>query len=467
MASGVLMDGLSNIMTGGGTTIDRRMSSVWLQNLLVQGEIENAYRGSWLTRKIVDVPAEDMTRAWRDWQADDAQIEKLETEEKRLHVRERIQQGIILGRLGGGLLVMGLGEDPASELDPESVTEGQLKYLYPVSRWNVKLGDPVTDPENPQFGEPETFGIQLAGKEINVHHSRVIVFRGKFSGKVSNLNINGSDFWGDSIVTIVDEAVKNATTVHNEIATLVSQAKIDIFKIPDFMANMGNPEYEERFLRRVELANLGKSNHRALLMDAGEEWEQRQLNLSGFAELAWTYMAIVSGAADIPATRLLGKAPDGMNATGEGDQDNYNQMVKSQQDNDLRPKLEKLDEVLVRSSLGSKPDEVYFEFAPLDVPSEKEAAEVENKEGDTLAKLVNTGLFQDEALEEAFSNRMVESGRWPGYEKARDDALAKAEQEPSPEDIAGVTVPGLPVPGQTPGVAVRQQPGNTPQAASS
>lgn len=447
-------DGLANLMTGGGTTIDRRMYNRWLVNVLVRQEVEEAYRGSWLMRKVIDLPAEDMTRAWRTWQADGTQIEKLEDEEKRLHVRERVKQALTLGRLGGGLLVMGFGDDPKNPLNLESVGEEGLQYLYIVNRWDVKVGDPVDDPASPLFGEPETFEITINSKQVVVHHTRAIVFKGLFSGKLS---VTGaSDFWGDPVVTALSEPVANATTVHNEFATLVMQAKIDLLKIPDLMANAGNAEYEKRFLRRMELANFGKSSHRALIIDASEDWEQRQLTLTGMGDLATTYMQLVAGAADIPSTRLLGSSPDGMNATGDSDQDNYNQMIRSKQDNELRPLLDKLDEPLIRSALGSRPPEVYYDFDPLDVPDESEEAETENKEATTLKTLVDTGLFEDAALEEAYSQRMVDSGRWPGYEKARKKALAEAEAAPTAEDVAGVANPPAPGAPAVPGSPTTQ-----------
>jgi phage-related protein (TIGR01555 family) len=448
-----MYDGLANIMSGSGTTVDKRTQFQWLQNILAEIEIENAYRGSWLMRKIVDLPAEDMTREWRDWQADDTQIEKLEEYEKKLKLQEKIMQAIILGRLGGGALIMGFGDDPEAELNPETVKTDGLRYLYVAHKSVLKPGPVINDPEDDNFGEPETFQLSLSnGKPpIIVHHSRVIVFKGLYTGNMSAMS--RKDYWGDSIVSACLETVNNATSVPNEFSTLIGQAKIDVFKIPDFMAKVGNAAYEAQFLRRVELSNLGKSNHRALMMDAAEDWEQRQLTLVGMADLIRVYVALVAGAADIPATRLLGKSPDGMNSTGDSDQSNYEQMIRTKQKNVVRPALEKLDQPLIRSALGSKPDEVYWEFAPLSVLSESDQANVENKEADTLSKLTATGLFQDEALEEAFSNRMVESGRWPGYDKAREDALKAAENDPTPEDITGVTVPGPPVqplPGQPP-----------------
>lgn len=452
-----VLDGLANLMTGSGTSVDRRMYARWQSPSGISAmEIEAAYRGSWLMRKIIDLPAYDMTRAWRDWQAEDEQIEAIEADERRLGVREKVMQAIILGRLGGGALIMGVGNDaPADELDPERVSKGGLSYLFAASRYQLTLGDPIAEMADPNFGEPSSFKLttDTNPEGIEIHRSRVIPFRGKFTGRLSKL---GTDYWGDSEVIAINEAVMNAETACNEFASLISEAKLDVLKMPDLMANANNLEYEKRFMRRVELANTGKSIHRMLIIDEKEEWEQRQLELTGMPDVIRTFMALVAGAADIPATRLLGKAPDGMNATGQGDQDNYDQMVRTKQENELRPKLDMLDAVLVRSALGAFPEEVYYEFSPLTVMGESAQAEVESKEATTLKALVDTGLFQDEALEEAFSNRMVESGRWPGYDKARADALKKAEDEPTEADLLSVERP--PRPGEEAGSTVSARP---------
>jgi phage-related protein (TIGR01555 family) len=455
-------DSLASLMSGSGTTVDPRTGYRWLLQSMPDIEIEAAYCGSWLMKKIVDLPAYDMTRAWRDWQAEDDQIAKIEAEEQRLRVKEKIRMGIILGRLGGGALIMGNGRKLSEPIDPASIQERGLKYLFVAPRSQLKANKLIDDPESDNFGEPETFDLTLPGNKTEVvHESRMLIFKGQFRG---NLTSHArSTFWGDSIVQIVDDAVTNATIAQNEFASLIIQAKIDIYKMPGLMANAANAEYEKRFTRRFELANVAKSNFRALILDKDEEWEQRQLDLIGMPEMIRAYIEIVAGAADIPATRLFGKSPDGMNATGESDQSNYDQMVRTRQENELRPILEKLDEILLPSAGvqtgegiadaandSGKGQEIYFEFAPLNVMGEKEASEVEKREAETLKSLTDTGLFEEDALEEAFSNRMVESGRWPGYEKARQKALVAAAKKPSETDVAGVSQPGPPGTGTDP-----------------
>ena len=50
----------------------------------------------------VDIPALDATRRWRAWQADKAQIEKIEAEEVRLDLRAKVKQAMTRARLFGG-----------------------------------------------------------------------------------------------------------------------------------------------------------------------------------------------------------------------------------------------------------------------------------------------------------------------------------------------------------------------------
>jgi len=107
-----------------------------------------------------------------------------------------------------------------------------------------------------------------------------------------------------------------------------------------------------------------------------------------------------------------------MNATGEGDQSNYDQMVRDIQESDLRPALGTLDAALIPSALGSVPPEVYYEFAPLSVPNETQRAAIEKQEADTVTAIINAGLIPDEAMAQTVANRMIESGRWPGLEAA-------------------------------------------------
>lgn len=210
------------------------------------------------------------------------------------------------------------------------------------------------------------------------------------------------------------------------IAHLVQEAKVDVFKIPNFLQNVGDEDYRRKVLQRVGLANEAKSLANALLMDAEEGYEQKTINFGQLPEILRLYLQIAAGAADIPATRLLGQSPTGLSATGESDLVNYYDRLASDQNVTLRPRLDRLDEVLIRSALGVRPPEVYYEFATLWQMSETEKATVFKTKADAARTIAGTGgtsqpLIPIEALSDALVNALVEDGSLPGLEAAMEE----------------------------------------------
>jgi phage-related protein (TIGR01555 family) len=104
---------------------------------------------------------------------------------------------------------------------------------------------------------------------------------------------------------------------------MVFEAKVDIIKLPNFMASLGDERYKSKILERYTLANMAKGINGMLLLDSEEEYETKSASFAQLPEVLDRFLQIVSGAADIPATRLLGQSPAGMNATGESDLRNY------------------------------------------------------------------------------------------------------------------------------------------------
>lgn len=69
--------------------------------------------------------------------------------------------------------------------------------------------------------------------------------------------------------------------------------------------------------------------------------------------------------AQIPHTVLYGQSPAGLRATGDYDTRQYYDSISRKQENDLRPQLDYLDQVLIRSALGEMPPDYSFDFKPL------------------------------------------------------------------------------------------------------
>jgi phage-related protein (TIGR01555 family) len=199
------------------------------------------------------------------------------------------------------------------------------------------------------------------------------------------------------------DAIKNADSTAGNIASLIFEAKIDIIKIPGFTENIGNKAYEDAILSRYTLANTIKGINGTLLLDAEEEYESKSAQLAGLTDVLTAFMQIVSGAADIPVTRLLGQSPAGMNATGTSDMKNYHDRIQSIQELELTPAMGRLDECIIRSATGSRDEAIYYELAPLEQMSEKEKADIFKTKSDAARALIGSSSGQEIITREALS----------------------------------------------------------------
>lgn len=434
-----ITDGLFNAITGAGTTQDKRAHAMYSLRYLDWQQVHASYRDSWIMRKIVDLPAIDMTRAGRDWQADESDIEKLETSEATFGLWDKLRKGVILGRLGGGAIIVGASGNPDTVMP---ASPGALRYLHVVSRHQLAIGRLVTDLESPWYGQPEYFELHGTGQRARIHPSRVIVFHGM--PVLSEAYASEEDrFWGDPVYRIAIDAVQNAETALNGFASLIDEAKYDILGIPDLMTNVAEPGYEERLQKRLAIATVGKSMHRTLVRDAAETWETRSVSWTGMPDVIRTYISIPAGVSDIPATRFLGKSPDGMNATGDGDEANYLAMIEGQQSAVIAPALAMIDPLL-KAHAKASPD-AWYKFAPIKVMSEAQQAEIALKKSQMVTAYANNGTVPIDVLAITVPNMLEEDGTFPGLMAAIEEAATTGEEMPDDpdNDPSALTQPDL------------------------
>lgn len=445
----MMLDRLTNVMSGMGTSIDKGVYAGYNLTFQSPGQVESSYRTSWLMRKLVDLPPRDMTRNWRAWQADRDIIAQLEKEEKRLGLKAKCKRALVLARLwGGGAIVMGVkgqGDDPMREVKPERVTKGGLEWLHVFARHEITTGSMISDPADPWFGHPEKYSITPRdGRAIDIHPSRVVAFVGQPAPEGSMMQVDW--LWGDPLYQSILTAIQNADLSQDGFAALIHEARVDVIKMPELMEKWSTDEYEDRLKQRLQIAAQAKSILRTLLLDGDEDWDQRQINWAGMPDMIMTYLQIVAGAADIPVTRLLGQSPKGLNSTGEGEEKDYHAKIESDQDDMLTPCLDRIDEFLIRSALGDRPEEIWWRFNPLTRLTPKEASEIEERRAKTVETYGRTGLIEQDALSKIAKTAITESGQWPGSDEAFEETGMDAPEDDGPDetdpaDLAEVMTP--------------------------
>lgn len=438
MANAVpIFDSLKNLFSGLNSDRDKQAHAFYALRCLTYEQLSNLYRTSWLGKKAVDIPAQDATRNWREWQADAEQIKAIEAEEARLKVPQRIKTGMQQGRLFGGAGVYASirGDDPILPLNPNTVQQGQIDFLTVLSRQALTAGDIENDPLRQGYGKPKWYEVssETAGQQ-RIHPSRLVLFDGVPILDSENLTQNAYQGWGDSVLQSAYDAVQNADATAENIASLVYEAKVDVLSIPGLGQIMQDEHSREALIERVKLAAALKGNNGMLIIDGEEEHTSKSFTFAGLPDINRDALQAVSGAADIPITRFLGQTPSGLSSTGEADLKNYYDSVRSMQTLILTPAMSVLDEALIRSALGTRPPEVSFEWTSLWQMDDGEKSKISKETAETIKTLWETRLFPDEALSAAAATVLVEKSILPSFELVEESEGAAGER---PED-AGV-----------------------------
>lgn len=396
-----------------------------------------AYMASGLLQKVIDIPAADRTREWRDWQAEKDQIEAIEAEERRLGLVAKVKQAEVLRGIGGGALILAAPGAPNTPIG--NLAKGQLQAVNVVSRWQLTGQDYVEELTDPAYGTPRMWRIERGKGGTDVHPSRVICFRG--DPLPAGYGVSGDQlFWGQSRLVRVWRDVERSDQAQGWFAALVKKAKLLRIGIPGLTEFTGTPNGQARLDRRMAAIALGESVLNATVYDTGdgknpaESITDYQVNWSGIPAMMDAFDQRVAAVADIPFTRLMGRSPAGMNATGEYDDQNWNKTVAAGQSLELRPCLEALDPYLLASAGVADSEDVTWRFAPLSKPSEKQEAETFKVVMEAITALQATGTIPDQAFAKGIQNLMAEREYIPGL----DQALAEIPEDErfglTPED---------------------------------
>lgn len=440
-----MKDGLVNLVANLGTPRDKAASTYYGVPTLSEQEADNAYRGTWLAKKVINIPAMDSCRKWRGWSADQEQITAIEAEEKRLGLQQKVLKAMIRARLtGGAALYIGTGHsDPTQPLKPESLGKGGIRHINVLSKRVLQAGELDLDPESPGYGLPAFYTLSSgAASQVKIHPSRLVIMHGE---EKPDPELGIGDGWGDSVLLAISKAIKDADASAANIASLVFEAKVDVIKIPNFMSMLADPEYEKQVLQRLQLAAMAKGINGALLLDAGEEYEQKQAQFGGLVDLLMGFMQLTAGASDIPMTRLLGQSPGGLNASGESDLRNYYDRISSNQELVLQPSLQILDECLIRSALGSRPPEVFYNWRSLWQTTDTDRAAIGKTTAETIKTVAETKLLPDEVMSTVAVNMLTEAGIAPGLEAEMLEYGNSVPQEGAGEDDDELNAAAVPV----------------------
>ena len=155
--------------------------------------------------------------------------------------------------------------------------------------------------------------------------------------------------------------------------------------------------------------------------------ENHTYSFSGISDVYDNFMLDMAGAAEIPATKLFGRSPQGLNENGVSDLKNYAEMISGLQERMLRPAMEKLLPVMAYSCRGFCPDDMDIVFTPIIAPTPEECADLVDKLSANVIAAFQAGLIsRGEAVEE-LKARGAEFSVWNKLNSGGSDFCANVE----------------------------------------
>lgn len=381
------------------------------------GLLNALYRESWIVQNIITTVPNDMLREWLALTGvtpeEQTQFERMA---RKTQLRRRLMDGINWGRLYGGAVGLMLirGQEMLSEpLNLDGILPGAFLGLHIVDRWSgvyPELGL-VTDMGDPDFGLPEYYTIRGAAEvEVQrVHHSRVVRFIGRELPYYEKI---AEQYWGESeLEAIYSEVVKRDNVSHN-MAALTFRACRDYMEMDniDQLLSTSSPAAQERFWRVLQAQSVIDSNFGMRVVNKGDAIHNTQYTFTGLSDVYESVMMDVSGASRIPVTKLFGRSPSGLNATGEGDLQNYYDYVDGLRESVLRPVLERLLPILALSCWGAIPDGLDLVFPPLWTPKATELAEIAERKTGVIIAGYQAGLLDQGCAQRELKKLSEETG---------------------------------------------------------
>lgn len=348
------------------------------------------YATDGMFRTIIEQPVLDAFRgklSIRTKKIDNDEINVLENYIVQNEILDKLKMFFILDRLfgGAGLIIEEDGKGLQEPFSVKILEEGSKLDFIPTSRWelsNIRTGEDI---DKKQIIKPWEDFIYY-GEEVN--SSRVLLLKGKDAPYLIQQQLQG---WGLSAVEPLVAPLNAFDKIKNVVYELLDEAKIDVWRLNNLNQSLQTGQ-EKQVMERVSIANRLKSYENAIVLDNMDEFLQKQLNLSGIADILQQFRLEIAAAMKMPLTKIFGMSASGFNS-GEDDIENYNGWVESELRTKVYDVLKKVLKIIGKSLFGIILDDVEVEFPPLRTPKTEE---VEGAKDRQFARALQ--LFQNKQM---------------------------------------------------------------------
>lgn len=428
-SAAMFQDGLYNVMTGAGNAArDKTAGARIVFEPLTDPDLDAMYSAEGLAKRIVDLPVRYTVSGWRVWSAAPDEVSKINASEKRLGIKRKVRQAMIRARKSGGCaLYLAVGDTDLMEpLDPARIGQGGLRNVVLLDKSDITPGQLEEDTASDEFGNLRFYQM---GTE-NVHPSRVVPFLG--TEYLNRIDQQGK--WPQSALQSVQSDIVRYVSMMHTTQALMAEAKIDVVKIPGLSQHMASsPTAEAEITKRMLAMHIGKHAMATLVIDGDEDFQQKNVSFGSIPDVLDRAAVSVCASSGLPMSLLFGRSAGGLNSNGDNDIRQFYDLIEDMQEA-ATDAMTILDRCLVVDALGSEPEDLFYNWAPLHTPTPEVMATIAEKVTQAYERVGNMGVMDPESLGQAMANTVSELGVLPGFEAAWNDGGEADDDDGVEED---------------------------------
>lgn len=370
------------------------------------------------------VMADEMTRNWievKSTKEGDTDIDLMEDALEKYDVKRLIHEAVKQDSMFGVAHIyidVGVNQDDIELgkplfLDPRKIPKGSLKGLRVVDpTWIYPAMYNTRWPLAPDFYKPQAWFVM--GQ--TVHESRFIDI---ISRPVPDILKPSYNFGGLSLTQLMEDYVCDWREAKKNVIKIIKTLRMRALKT-DMEARLAEPG---QFDKRIKMFTKYQDNFGIWALDTQEDLLHQQTSLSELSNLLSNYQDQMCIPARVTNLKLLGNAPAGLNASGEGELETWHETISGMQERDIRRALESIFKIIQLSEFGKIKEDIFFEFRPLDEVSEEDRANTNKTRVETIVAASDGMLVSSEEARDA-----LKSIEGAGFENL------KGDYEPEKED---------------------------------
>lgn len=347
-----------------------------------------------LTREGIEITSKDRTKA----KEMAGKIKELEEACEYYGVMGIIQKAAehdcFFGRGQISINIKGADVSVPLILDPRTIKAGSLTGFSNIEpMWTSPSAYNSLDPTAPDFYKPSNWWV--LGREMHASRLLTIITR-----PLPDMLKPAYNFSGISMSQLAQPYVENWLRTRQSVSDLVDKFSRTFLKTN--MAQVLNGGEGGDVFDRIEMYVNMQSNLGMGVMDfETEEIVQVNTPLSGLADLQSQSQEHMCSVSKIPAIKLTGISPSGLNASSEGEIRSFYDDISSVQQSYYFSPLDTMLKVIQLSKWGEIDDAITFKFKSLWQTSAKEESEIRlNRANETQVYINNSVIDSSEARQQ-------------------------------------------------------------------